>query len=230
MENKIKVLIAEDLEPIREKYAYYLGRCPEIELTGSVSSGTQAVAAALASPPDVILMDIEMETKDAGIRASREILASLPDIKIIILTVYEDDELIFSAFQLGVCDYMLKNSSNEEIIAGIKAAYEGRSPIRPEIAGKIRSEFKRVKTYETSFLYMLNLLASLTVTELDTLFLLSSGHTRADICAIRHVEMSTVKSQIHSILHKFKKKSISEIITSTEDLHLLELVIKNRPE
>ena len=188
MENKIKVLIAEDLEPIREKYAYYLGQCPEIELTGSVSSGTEAVSAALASPPDIILMDIEMETKDAGIRASREILASLPDIKIIILTVYEDDELIFSAFQLGVCDYMLKNSSNEEIISGIKAA------------------------------------------ELDTLYLLSSGHTRADICAIRHVEMSTVKSQIHSILHKFKKKSISEIITSTEDLHLLELVIKNRPE
>ena len=230
MENKIKVLIAEDLEPIRVKYAYYLCQCPEIELTGSVSSGTEAVSAALASPPDIILMDIEMETKDAGIRASREILASLPDIKIIILTVYEDDELIFSAFQLGVCDYMLKNSSNEEIISGIKAAYEGRSPIRPEIAGKIRSEFKRVKTYETSFLYMLNLLASLTVTELDTLYLLSSGHTRADICAIRHVEMSTVKSQIHSILHKFKKKSISEIITSTEDLHLLELVIKNRPE
>ena len=218
------------MELIRVKYAYYLGQCPEIELTGSVSSGTEAVSAALASPPDIILMDIEMETKDAGIRASREILASLPDIKIIILTVYEDDELIFSAFQLGVCDYMLKNSSNEEIISGIKAAYEGRSPIRPEIAGKIRSEFKRVKTYETSFLYMLNLLASLTVTELDTLYLLSSGHTRADICAIRHVEMSTVKSQIHSILHKFKKKSISEIITSTEDLHLLELVIKNRPE
>lgn len=229
MENKIKVLIAEDLQPIREKYVYYLGRCPEIELVGSVSSGTQAVAAALASPPDIILMDIEMETKDAGIRASREILATLPDIRIIILTVYEDDELIFSAFQLGVCDYMLKNSSNEEIIAGVKAAYEGRSPIRPEIAGKIRSEFKRVKTYETSFLYMLNLLSSLTVTELDTLYLLSSGHTRADICAIRHVEMSTVKSQIHSILHKFKKKSISEIITSAEDLHLLELIIKNRP-
>lgn len=229
MENKIKVLIAEDLQPIREKYAYYLGRCPEIALVGSVSSGTQAVTAALASPPDIILMDIEMETKDAGIRASREILATLPDIRIIILTVYEDDELIFSAFQLGVCDYMLKNSSNEEIIAGVKAAYEGRSPIRPEIAGKIRSEFKRVKTYETSFLYMLNLLSSLTVTELDTLYLLSSGHTRADICAIRHVEMSTVKSQIHSILHKFKKKSISEIITSAEDLHLLELIIKNRP-
>ena len=229
MENKIKVLIAEDLQPIREKYAYYLGRCPEIALVGSVSSGTQAVAAALASPPDIILMDIEMETKDAGIRASREILATLPDIRIIILTVYEDDELIFSAFQLGVCDYMLKNSSNEEIIAGVKAAYEGRSPIRPEIAGKIRSEFKRVKTYETSFLYMLNLLSSLTVTELDTLYLLSPGNTRADICAIRHVEMSTVKSQIHSILHKFKKKSISEIITSAEDLHLLELIIKNRP-
>lgn len=230
MENKIRVLIAEDLEPIRKKYVYYLSQCADIELVGSVESGKEAVETALSAVPDVILMDIEMETKDAGIRASREILAHYPDIKIIILTVYEDDELIFSAFQLGVCDYMLKNSTNEEIISGIKAAHEGRSPIRPEIAGKIRSEFKRVKTYETSFLYMLNLLSSLTVTELDTLYLLSSGHTRADICAIRHVEMSTVKSQIHSILHKFKKKSIVEIITSTEDLHLLELVIKNRPD
>ena len=226
----IKVLIAEDMPALLKKYQRLLEKDGELEVVAAVQNGYEAVMKAVLCQPDVILMDIEMETKDAGIRASREILAHYPDIKIIILTVYEDDELIFSAFQLGVCDYMLKNSTNEEIISGIKAAYEGRSPIRPEIAGKIRSEFKRVKTYETSFLYMLNLLSSLTVTELDTLYLLSSGHTRADICAIRHVEMSTVKSQIHSILHKFKKKSIAEIITSTEDLHLLELVIKNRPD
>ena len=226
----IKVAIVEDFELIREDLKELIDSQEDMQVVWAAETGVQAVELAEKEATDIILMDIEMETKDAGIRASREILASLPDIKIIILTVYEDDDLIVSAFQLGVCDYMLKNSSNEEIISGIKAAYEGRSPIRPEIAGKIRSEFKRVKTYETSFLYMLNLLASLTVTELDTLYLLSSGHTRADICAIRHVEMSTVKSQIHSILHKFKKKSISEIITSTEDLHLLELVIKNRPE
>ena len=226
----IKVLIAEDMPALLKKYQRLLEKDGELEVVAAVQNGYEAVMKTVLCQPDVILMDIEMETKDAGIRASREILAHYPDIKIIILTVYEDDELIFSAFQLGVCDYMLKNSTNEEIISGIKAAYEGRSPIRPEIAGKIRSEFKRVKTYETSFLYMLNLLSSLTVTELDTLYLLSSGHTRADICAIRHVEMSTVKSQIHSILHKFKKKSIAEIITSTEDLHLLELVIKNRPD
>ena len=105
MENKIRVLIAEDLEPIRKKYVYYLSQCADIELVGSVESGKEAVETALSAVPDVILMDIEMETKDAGIRASREILAHYPDIKIIILTVYEDDELIFSAFQLGVCDY-----------------------------------------------------------------------------------------------------------------------------
>lgn len=233
MENEkhtIKVLIAEDLEPIRKKYDLYLRQYPDVELVGCAASGSEAVAMALVTNPDVILMDIEMETKDAGIRASREILTALPLTKIIILTVYEEDEMIFSAFQLGVCDYMLKNSIKEEIISGIRSAYSDCSPIRPEIAGKIRNEFKRVKTYETSFLYMLNILSLLTVTELDTLFLLSSGHTRANICAIRHVEMSTVKSQIHSILQKFEKKSITEVITSTEDLHLLEMVIQNRPK
>lgn len=228
MDYKIRVLIAEDLQPIRKKYEYILNQCPEIELAGSVDNGTDAILLANSVSPDVILMDIEMDTKDDGILASREILTANPKIKIIILTVYEDDELIFSAFQIGVCDYMLKNSTTEEIIAGIKSAYLGQSPIRPEIAGKIRNEFKRVKTYESSFLYMLSLLSSLTATELDTVYLLSSGYTRADICAKRHVEMSTVKSQIHSILQKFKKKSVSEIITSPEDLHLLELVINTR--
>lgn len=101
MENKIRVLIAEDLEPIRKKYVYYLSQCADIELVGSVESGKEAVETALSAVPDVILMDIEMETKDAGIRASREILAHYPDIKIIILTVYEDDELIFRPSSWG---------------------------------------------------------------------------------------------------------------------------------
>lgn len=206
MENKIKVMVVEDVEPIRKRYVAVLKQSDFIEVVSEASTGVQACEDAKKYHPDVILMDIEMETKDAGIKATGEILSQFPDIHIIILTVYEEDDLIFSAFRLGACDYMLKNATDKEIISAVEQAYSGQSPIRPEIAGKIRSEFQRVKTYESSFLYMLNLLSTLTATELDTLYLISSGYTRKQICEIRCVEMSTVKSQIHHILKKFGKK------------------------
>lgn len=168
-----------------------------------------------------------METKDADIQATEKITREYTDIKIIILTMYEEDEMIFSAFQLGASDYILKNASNIEIINAVKAAYNGISPIRPEIASKLRTEFRRVKNYETSFLYMLNICTSLTPAELDTLYLLSSGYTRKDICKIRCIEMSTVKSFINHILKKFEKKKISDIIQNEADLNLLESIVKN---
>ena len=227
MEETIKVLIAEDVDPIRRRYKAVLKKCPDIEVVADVATGEEACKAARELNPDVILMDIEMEAKDAGIRATGEILSEMPDIKIIILTVYEEDELVFSAFRLGACDYVLKNASNEEIVNAVTSAYRGQSPIRPEIADKIRSEFRRVKTYESSFLFMLNILSTLTPKELDTLYLLSTGYNKRQICEMRCVEMSTVKSQVHSILKKFNKKKISETNTTESDRKLLGSILNN---
>lgn len=223
----IKVIIAEDITPIRKRYVNILSSHPQIQVLADVSSGTEACRLAKELKPDVILMDIEMECKDAGIRATGEILAENPEMKIIILTVYEEDELIFSAFRLGACDYILKNASEEEILQSIFQAYHNASPIRPEIADKIRNEFQRVKTYESSFLFMLNLLSTLTPKELDTLYLLSNGYTKKEVCQLRYVEMSTVKSQVHNILKKFHKKKIADVITTDAERHLLGTILKN---
>lgn len=228
MTENIKVLIAEDVEPIRKRYVNILNNHSGIEVVGQCATGEEACTLALQLHPDVILMDIEMESKDAGIRAAGRILSDLPETKVIILTVYEEDDMIFSAFQLGACDYILKGASNEEIISGIVSAYNDQSPIRPEIADRIRSEFKRVKTYESSFLFMLNILSTLTPRELDTLYLLINGHTKREICEMRCVEMSTVKSQVHSILKKFKKRNISDIITTEMDKNLLGMVLRQK--
>ncbi len=227
MNQPIKVLIAEDIEPIRKRYVKILNEHPQIEVIADVGTGADAIELALSLKPDVILMDIEMESKDAGIRAVGEILSESPEIKIIILTIYEEDEMVFSAFRLGACDYILKNAANDDIAASVIDAYNGQSAIRPDIAAKIRDEFKRVKTYESSFLFMLNILSTLTPKELDTLYLLSNGCTRKDVCQMRCVEMSTVKSQIHSILKKFKKKNISDIITTETDRKLLGTILQN---
>ena len=226
MDRKIKVLIAEDMEPIRRKYLKIINASEDLEVVSDVESGEEAVKQAKERKPDVILMDIEMETPDAGIRATQRILQDNPDVRIIILTVYEEDELIFTAFQLGVCDYILKNASQEEIIKSIHNAYENHCPLRPEIASRILGEFKRVRSYETSFLYAVNIVSTLTTTELEILGLLLEGKTRKEICSLRQVEMSTVKTQIHNILQKFNKTSMDEIIDMINNMNLNDFIFK----
>ncbi len=226
MDRKIKVLIAEDMEPIRRKYVKIINASEDLEVVSDVESGEEAVKQAKERKPDVILMDIEMETPDAGIRATQRILQDNPDVRIIILTVYEEDELIFTAFQLGVCDYILKNASQEEIIKSIHNAYENHCPLRPEIASRILGEFKRVRSYETSFLYAVNIVSTLTTTELEILGLLLEGKTRKEICSLRQVEMSTVKTQIHNILQKFNKTSMDEIIDMINNMNLNDFIFK----
>lgn len=226
MSKKIKVLIAEDMEPIRRKYVKIINASEDMEVVSDVGTGEEAVEKAGETTPDVILMDIEMETPDAGIRATQKILQSSPDTRIIILTVYEEDELIFTAFQLGVCDYILKNASQEEILKSIYNAYENNCPLRPEIASRILGEFKRVRSYETSFLYAVNIVSSLTTTELEILGLLLEGKSRREICELRQVEMSTVKTQIHNILQKFDKKTMDEVIEMIHKMNLDDFIFK----
>lgn len=219
----IRVLIVEDIEPVLKRYGRILRTDPEIEVINQVQTGEAAVLEALHLHPDVILMDVEMETRTAGLDASRRILAECsPSPKIIILTVYEDDETVFEAFRLGVTDYVLKNSSPDEIIGCVRDAYLNRSPIRPAIARKIRDEFRRIKKQEDSLLYCIQIVSSLTQTELDVLTLMSKGYTRSQICEIRCVELSTVKSQIHTILKKFGKNNMQELIAMLTHLHVLE--------
>lgn len=225
-EQRIRVLIAEDMEPIRKRYVKMLSEAEDIEVIADVSSGQEAVRQTMLHHPDLILMDIEMERKDAGLWAAKELLQKYPKLKIIILTVYEEDELIYTAFQFGVCDYILKNAKQEEVIKSIHDVYEGKAPLRPELATKILGEFKRVKSYESSFLYAVNIVTSLTGTEMEILNLLIQHKSRKEICKIRYVEMSTVKTQIRNILQKFQKKSIEEVINMINSMNLYDFISK----
>lgn len=224
MSNTIRVLIAEDMEPIRKRYVKILSETADIEVVADVSSGNEALEITLLKKPDIVLMDIEMESKDAGLIAAQELLKRDAHIKIIILTVYEEDELIYKAFQLGVCDYIMKNAKADEVVTSIRNVYEDNVPLRPELASKILGEFKRVKTYETSFLFAVNILTTLTGSELELLRLILMRKSRKEICKLRYVEMSTVKTQIRKILQKFNKKSVEEVIQLVDSMNLHEFI------
>ncbi len=105
---KIRVLIAEDDQSIRKWYAYSLGSMEDIELLPMAENGYQAVASAVLYHPDVLILDMEMESRDAGLKAGQQVLSILPETKIIMLTVYDDDATIFRAYEMGAVDYLFK--------------------------------------------------------------------------------------------------------------------------
>ena len=129
----VKLLIAEDMTPLLKRYEKAVQVDPEIQVVAAVTNGYDAVMMAALHRPDVILMDVEMETRTAGFDAAQRILERFPETKVVILTVFEDEQTIFRAFQLGVVDYILKNSQDVELAQCVRDAYYNCSPIRPVV-------------------------------------------------------------------------------------------------
>lgn len=227
-DKKIKVLIADDMPLIVKRFYRILSNDNDIEVVGTASSGSEAVELSLKSQPDIVLMDIEMETRNAGIEASEKIYTLLPQTKIVILTVHQEDEYVLSAFQAGIVDYIPKSSSPMEVASALKMAYNNNSPIRAGIAEKIRKEFMRIKKSERNILQTLDILLKLTESEFNLIDLVRQGKTRKEIAEIRCVEVSTVKTQINNILKKFNVHSTREIAELLDTLNSEEILNKLR--
>lgn len=217
MEKKIKVMIADDMISLCRKYEALLSQEEDLEVVAIAHDGYQAIMKCALQKPDVILMDIEMESKYAGIAATQQILREFPTIKIVILTVYEEDEMIYAAFQAGACDYVLKTASPAVMVQCVKDAYYEKSIIRPQVAKKLRKEFKRIKNNEDSLLYTIYLAQLLTDTERDILSALYEGKSQKDICMERFIESATMKTHIRNIVKKMKCKTIEDAIARVED-------------
>lgn len=214
--NKIRVMIVDDMESLCKKYETILSQSEEIEVIAIAHDGYQAIMKSAMLQPDVILMDIEMENKYAGITATSQILREFPKIKIVILTVYEDDEMIYAAFQAGACDYILKTASPTAMIACVKDAYYEKSVIRPQVAKKLRKEFKRIKNNEDSLIYTIYLVQLLTDAERGILQALHEGKTQKEICSERFIEPVTMKTHLRNIMKKMKQKNMEDVLYQVE--------------
>ncbi len=209
---KIKVMMVDDIEDIREYFGSILEKEPDMELVAKAGSGAESIALAKELKPHVILMDILMESPTAGLEAAEQILEDNPDIKIIILTIQEDDNLLFQAYCVGVMDYILKTDSVSYITDSIRNVYQNQFLLRPHVAQKIVGELTRLKEQQKSLLYVFNIMSSLTNSEFEILCLFFNGSNSRDIAKSRFVSSTTIKSQINSILHKFKMRNMKEVV------------------
>jgi len=209
---KIKVMIVDDIEDIREYFGSILEKELDMELVAKAGRGAESIALAKELKPHVILMDILMESPTAGLEAAEQILEDNPDIKIIILTIQEDDNLLFHAYCVGVMDYILKTDSISYITNSIRNVYQNQFLLRPHVAQKIVGELTRLKEQQKSLLYVFNIMSSLTNSEFEILCLFFNGSNSRDIAKSRFVSSTTIKSQINSILHKFKMRNMKEVV------------------
>lgn len=226
MKEKIRVLVADDHDGHRRRYERIIEKQEDMVLNASASNGYEAVLQAGIHRPHIILMDVEMEDKTAGISAARQINKTLPDVKIIIVTAHEDENIVYAAFQTGIVDYIIKSEDSTVISDAVRSAHNNLSPIRPIVAEKIRKDYRKTKETEESLLYTLKLISDLSPGELEVLRLLYEGKKRKAIAEERYVSPETVKKQINSILKKCSKPDCRSLVSDLKKLRIFEVLNK----
>lgn len=138
---RLRLLIVDDQPLIRRGLAMMLDAEADIEVVGQAADGVEAIEQALAKRPDVIVMDLQMP-RTSGVMATREITAQLPGIGVVVLTTYDNDELVFEAIRAGARAYLLKDASEAEVLDTVRAVQRGESHLSPAIARKVMEQFR----------------------------------------------------------------------------------------
>ena len=137
----LRVLVADDQALIRRGLAMMLEAEPDIEVVGQAADGLDAIERALATRPDVVVMDLQMP-RVSGVVATREIAAQLPATRVVVLTTYDHDDLVFEAIRAGAHAYLLKDASEAELLETVRAVHRGESYLSPAIARKVMQQFR----------------------------------------------------------------------------------------
>lgn len=221
----IKVAIVEDFELIREDLKELIDSQEDMQVVWAAETGAQAVNLAEKKTVDIILMDIEMETINAGILAAEKIRDKNSEQKIIFMTAHETNEMIITAMGTGAVDYLVKGEDSEEILSHIRNAFAGRATMNSRIQETIMREYSRLQRSERSLLFFIHNVSQLTAAERELVKLLLEGMKVKEIAQVRCVEMITVKTQIKSLLRKFGCSRTKEIVSMIRDLNLSHLFV-----
>ncbi len=200
----IEVAIVEDQQATREGLAILISNTPGFTVTGRFANMEQALASLEAHPPDVLLLDIGLPGM-SGIEGVRLVRSRLPEVQILMLTVYDDDVHVFEAVCAGACGYLLKGTPRDRLVVAIRELHDGGAPMSPEIARKIMLMFQRVTPAR-------NLAGQLTPRELQILKLLADGHNYKTCADQLSLSLHTVRFHIRNIYGQLHVHSKSEAV------------------
>ena len=169
---------------------------PDINIVGLAEDGAVAVEMVARDQPDLVLMDLKMPITN-GVEATRQIKSQFPNVKVLVLTTYDDDEWVFNAIQAGASGYLLKDSPRDELIKAVRGTVAGKTFIDPSVAGKVLRQATSHQTQSSTLI-----IEKLTGREIDVLRLLARGLNNKDISERLFLTEGTVRNHVSSILAK----------------------------
>lgn len=206
----IKVLIADDQELIRQSLQIVLSSRGNIEVTDIVANGQEVIRSVRKNKPDVILMDIRMPKMD-GVQCTKIIKENYPEIKIIILTTFDDDEYIYDALKYGASGYLLKGVSMDELVKAIFTVHSGKAMINPDIAIKVIRLFSQMAKADYT-IEVGNLgVEELTKTEWKIIEQVGFGSSNKEIADRLNLSEGTVRNYLSAILNKLKLRDRTQL-------------------
>lgn len=194
MENTIRILICDDHSVVREGLRALIATEPDMEIVGEAADGEKAVIAFQALKPDVTLLDMVMPRMD-GLAAIRAIKSEFPNARILVLTSFAEDDMVFPAIKSGALGYLLKDSSPEELIRAIRDVNRGEASLHPSIARRLIMELSQPTTLPPTP-------EPLSERELDVLKLVAKGYSNDEIADTLVVSERTARGHVSSILGK----------------------------
>lgn len=209
----IRVLIADDHPLFRKGMRTLLSADPGVASIGEAETGEEAVRRALELQPDVVLMDLQMPG-GSGVQATRDILAAAPAIRILVVTLFEDDDSVFLALRAGARGYVLKDTDEEEMLRAIRAVANGEAIFSPAIATRVLAYFAAPRRSAPE------VFPTLTDREREILGLIAQGRSNAAIAATLSLSPKTVANHVSNIFGKLQVADRAEAIVRAREAGL----------
>jgi DNA-binding NarL/FixJ family response regulator len=202
---QIKVAIVDDDEGIRGSLASLIRRAPALRLAGDYPDAETALREIPRNPPNVVLMDINLPGMK-GVECVRELKAVVPEVQVLMLTVYEDSESLFNSLKAGASGYLLKRTASARLIEAIRDVYAGGSPMTPQLARRV------VQFFASPSQASLSATSGLTPGEKEFLDQLSKGYAYKEIADRMNISIDTVRSYVRTVYEKLHVHSRTEAV------------------
>jgi DNA-binding NarL/FixJ family response regulator len=214
----ITVLLVDDQPLFREGLRTLLSVQPDLEVVAEAGNGEEAIKLCRTLRPSVVLMDLQMPVLD-GVAATRRLHEEMPDCRVIVLTTFDDDEMVFDGLRAGALGYLLKDVPSEKLAEAIRLAAHGESFLQPSVAAKVVAEFARLTSKPGA--HSQPLIEPLSDREQDILRLIASGASNREIAGRLFLAEGTVKNHVTNVLGKLGVRDRTQAALKAREIGLI---------